>query len=231
MKKKDRRFVALYAAPGFFRPQPEKPDDGQEGKAPDYPKNHAEEDDRGMVDVYACPMPGEEPEEPTEPGEPTQPDEPTQPGEPTQPDGPSYPQNFVPDTDPNAFMCVYAGPDWFAGRWQMAGAFVGNVDEKPETAGEPAPETPEEPAPETTAEPAPETPEEDDDEKMRILMEEMEKNPPQVCGLVMNDPSRTPVNMMGMGMGMRQTPNYCPECGTPCVRGDKFCRSCGTKLV
>ncbi|MBQ4341502.1 MAG: zinc ribbon domain-containing protein [Clostridia bacterium] len=201
MKKKDRRFVALYAAPGFFRPQPEKPDDGQEETPRDYPESHAEKDDRGMVDVYACPMPGEEPEEPTQPGEPTQPDE------------PSYPQSFVPDTDPNAFMCVYAGPDWFAGRWQMAGAFVGNTDVKPEA----------------TEEPAPETPEDDDDEKMRILMEEMEKNPPQVCGLVMNDPSKTPINMMGMGM--RQTPNYCPECGTPCVRGDKFCRNCGEKLI
>lgn len=204
MKKKEPRFTALYAAPGFFRPgkAEKEPENGvKEPERPDYPASCAEpEADPAVISgVYGCPTPAE-----------------AGPKEAPQPD---YPANNMNEPDPAAFMCVYAGPDWFAARSGRGGLGAELPDE-----GGKAPEEPEEPASEETEE-----------ERIARLTEQYKNDPPAICGLVQADPEALRRNTgfmnMNMCMGMGETPRFCSECGTPAKQGDKFCRSCGAKLL
>ena len=207
MKKKDQRFTALYAAPGFFRPKPGEKEEGEMKEPP-------------ITGVYAAP------------------------------DAPTPPENLA--QGPEApFMCVYAGPDWFAGKMREgAGAFapVEPAPEKPaeypENYAEPEPSAPftevyagpdqlapEEPAAEAPAEEHAET----EEERIARLTEEFKNNPPAICGLVQADPEALRRNTgfmnMNMGMGMGANPRFCSECGAKAHPGDKFCRECGSKLL
>ena len=198
-----QRMTALYAAPNALRPK--RPDNApEENEGAEYPRNYDTPDNsRPPMDEIVDVYAGPAPFEPEEPEEPEKAEEPDSP--------------FMPPTPP--MMMVYAGPDYFAGKNSSLGAFA------------PIPETvPDEGENEEEQEAAPES----EEERMRRLLDEMSKNPPAMCGLVQAPPFDPNIGFMNMDMtkmSMCATPNYCPECGTKTVKGDKFCRECGERLI
>ena len=220
MRKKDQRFTALYAAPGFFRPKPGEPEEDETKEALTSGVYSAPEPPAApFMCVYAGPdwFAGKKgdgagafaPTEPTEPAE-------TAPAETAETAPAEYPENYAEEGSSAPFMEVYAGPDQFSAN-------------EPEEPSEPELE---EPAPEEPAEAAHE---ETEEERIARLVEQYKNDPPGICGLVQADPEALKRNTgfmnMGMGMGIGANPRFCPECGTKATPGDKFCRQCGSKLI
>lgn len=224
-KKKGRAPIAcLYAAPGFF------PRDREKNKKNDPPD---------IAEVYAAPEffgngenGGEEPEAPIAPVY-AAPD--VLEGVRVNGEGKDYPASFEeepdipPKPDPQIMMCVYAGPDYFAGRTDIHGNPLPKKDG--------APEAPEEPiAPEGSEEPAlagrPPIPDVREFTDMPLM------------GLVSYDPGKDSVigsiGMMKMNAPAEKKPfverengkqpNFCRECGGRLGKDMKFCPNCGAKV-
>ena len=196
MKKRRPPITVLYAAPGFFRPGR---DDGErEDEKKPYPNNYEEND--------APKQPERDPD--------------TMQAIYAVPDSMLQQDAVKPPAE--AFMCVYAGPDWFAAHNSMNDVYAGPVPQE-------EPEEPEDEPNET-----PEEHEETDEERHARLLKEFSENPPAVCGLVQAPPDRMDPNGAGLAGMMNigtSTPKYCSECGTKTKPGDKFCRECGSRLI
>ncbi len=214
MDKKKRRapIACLYAAPGFFPRDKEKKGG----------------DEADIKEVYAAPEffeNGGEGEEP-EVSEDARANE-------------EYPANYeeAPETpfvpDPAVMMCVYAGPDYFAGKTDIHGnPLPGKDGEEERPLGAAAPDLPEEGG-ELMLQGEPPIPDENPFSNMPLM------------GLVRYDPDKEGVigdpGMMSMNAMKEKKPfverengkqpNFCRECGGKLGPDMKFCPNCGAKVV
>ena len=200
--EEDPRLTTVYGGPDMFREKKSRP---QKDESAEYPDSFKEPDDndRLMNDVYAGPeffaAKKKKAFRPSTERVYAAPDIPRK-------------KAVRPEADP-MIMAVYAGPDFFSG---MQNAAIGM-------------QLPQDPAQdENTRSEEPEASAENEDERMKKLMEKFEKEPPVMMGLVQHDPSANP-GFLGMCPPSEgaETHSFCCECGAKLPFGFKFCPECG----
>ncbi len=225
MKKKDGKY------PWVFRKKDKKDEKGR---------------DNDIEEVYAGPEFFEKLEDPIE--EPAE----EAPEVPAVEDPDTVPEVAEPEPEPRPSvfrrhrpkreeaMCVYAGPEYFDQLGPDEDSTKPEADEKSDDSEvEPAEEDPE-------GEPAEEDPEGTASEDPDTVTEEAELDPelppppafdrppfdPQLTMCVYAGPEyfappRPNIEFVGTPPGCVRM-YYCPKCGYPCKKEDRFCRECGT---
>ena len=209
-RKKEGRFTALYAAPAFMQGFQPGPKDREKK---DYPNNYDETEKPVTNRVYDAPnfnKPGNDAENGQDEGASGRP----------------------------AFICVYAGPEWFAARRREQeeleaqkareeNADAYGEDDMGEAVGE------DEPGEESPCDKPCGEPEEDGEEPPRfpdegpMLMgkvcvppERFERREREHCGDTVDAKEKK----------LNNTPKFCPACGSATVKGANYCINCGRRL-